>query len=88
MPRDQVHLDRSPGPLERALREAELKAVVADINRARASLDDAIVRRDDLIRTLYRHIGTRTLIKLTGLSRDRLYTIAGRPMGNGPSSGV
>lgn len=62
------------------MHEAELQESVLAIQRLTQALSDAYDERDDLIRTVYRRIPTRSLIKLTGLSRDRLYTIAGRPM--------
>jgi len=79
--RDHVALEGSVGPMERAYREQELQEMVEESQRLLEAYKASITRRDDLIRILYRKTSTtRALIRITGLSRDRLYTIAGRPM--------
>lgn len=72
-----------PAPSERlqtANGEAQIRDEQDHINELRSALQEAVERRNALIVEHYRRISTRRLIKLTGLSRDRLYTIANSPI--------
>lgn len=63
------------GKISAAMVVASLKETVAEVDRHRDALAAARAERDELIREALEVIPMLRMVKITGLSRQQLYTI-------------